>query len=61
MKSKIIEMCPCSAEITIKRDGTSTCPECGHHPVLPCSVCEYRNTGCDWHQTKGCRAFPIKG
>jgi len=47
------EPCPdCGDEVTIKMDGSSSCSECGHEEVLPCSECMTYNPSdvCDWHQ-----------
>lgn len=59
------ELCPsCSCEITIKIDGKSSCPECGHKEVLPCSQCKfYLNAPgrCDWNEKTRCTPFPRVG
>ena len=59
MRSIVIEYCSnCEEEVPVKTDGTSPCPNCGTGNVLPCSICDYRNEGCDWSEPKGCRSFP---
>ena len=55
------ETCPeCAVEITIKANGLSECPECGHKDILPCMECNRYNDYelCDWNAKDGCTPFP---
>ena len=56
------EVCPnCGMEVTIKTDGKSDCPECGHKEVLPCSMCRLAEEfKCDWNESTRCTAFPLE-
>jgi predicted RNA-binding Zn-ribbon protein involved in translation (DUF1610 family) len=56
------EVCPnCAVEVTIKTDGKSDCPECGHKEVLPCSMCRLAEEfKCDWNESTRCTAFPLE-
>ena len=63
--SETQELCPsCMCEVTIKIDGKSSCPECGHKEVLPCSQCKLGGDDfieCDWNQQTRCTPFPRVG
>ncbi len=54
------EVCPnCGIEVTISTDGKSSCSECGHKEVLPCSQCKLSDEfKCDWNEETICTAFP---
>ena len=56
------EVCPnCGIEVTIKTDGKSSCSECGHKEVLPCSQCKLSDEfECDWNIHTRCTAFPYE-
>ncbi len=55
------EVCPnCGIEVTISTDGKSSCSECGHKEVLPCSQCKLNDEfKCDWNAETICTAFPL--
>lgn len=56
------EVCPtCGSEEEVKQDGTSTCTDCGHKNIRPCSMCPLNDMSvCDWWSIKGCTPFPNK-
>jgi len=59
------ECCPvCLHENEIKLDGKSSCLDCGHKNLLPCSACKVNsnegwNLKCNWQdKPQRCNAFP---
>lgn len=56
----VIECCPiCASENLVRMDGTTSCLECGHSNIKPCSECMFLNDECDWRkEDNSCYQFP---